>query len=992
MAQTYGSRAWMAIALLTSGSLIELFIGIFFFGNRAIAQSNILPDETLDLESSVVLTDVEGLPVEIILGGATREQNLFHSFEEFNISQERAALFFIPDGTIQNVLARVTGSNRSEILGTLGTFELVDGEFSPTSANFFLINPNGIIFGPEASLAVGGSFVSTTANAIQFGDRGFFSASVPDVPSPLLTVNPSALVFNQLNPGGIENRSVAPAGIDPSGGVEIFGLRVLDGKSLLLVGGDVLMDGGQLHALGGRIELGGVFGGGTVELNIDQDNFSLSFPDSLARANVALTNRAVIDVVAGGGGSVAINAEDVNFSGESNLFSGIGQGLGSPDSQAGDVEITATGTVTLSGMSVVSSGFSGGTGSNGNLSISAERVNIFDGSIINSSTFGLGDAGNIRVQANDTIAIAGSGIDGRPSSVLSGIASTSETTAIGRGGDISLQAQRIVLADSGQVAASNLSGQGRAGNIQVDAGESFSLMGGALLQSLTIGQGDAGNIAIRAGNTVQLDGFSADGTISSINSSVGSSSGEVGNGRGGDIRINTQTLHLTNTASITTEVKPGSTGTGGNITLEVERLAVEGGAEVSASTFGEGDAGNLLIQAGDTVEVFGISPFNSPSILTTQVNPGARGRGGNLTIATRHLSVRDGNQISTSTFGIGDAGNLTIRADQSLEVVGTSPDGQFFSSLSAGVGATSVGIGGDLTIATDNLVVRDRAQVAVNSQGTGPAGSLGISARSILLDNQGKLTAETASGQGGNIRLRSQERLLLRNESRISTTAGTNLAGGDGGNITIDTPFIIAVPQENSDITANAFTGRGGRVEINAQGILGTQFRPRLTPRSDITASSTFGVNGVVEINTLNVDPSRGLVALPSNLVDASGLIAQGCSARNRTDTRPGEFIITGRGGLPPNPAESLNSEAVLTGWITPDSTTEANNQDEILATQPVNPDETSTAQETLNSHAGSAIDEAQGWMMSADGNLVLVSQTPVSRQTWFSNLSCNGS
>jgi large exoprotein involved in heme utilization and adhesion len=137
---------------------------------------------------------------------------------------------------------------------------MIDGLISTNSANvnLFFINPSGIVFGPNASLNVGGSFVASTANALQFGNLGFFSATDKNIPSPLLTINPSALLFNQINQNAaIQNNSVAPAGIDPAG-FDAFGLRVPDGKSLMLVGGNVSMDGGRLNAYGGRVELGGL--------------------------------------------------------------------------------------------------------------------------------------------------------------------------------------------------------------------------------------------------------------------------------------------------------------------------------------------------------------------------------------------------------------------------------------------------------------------------------------------------------------------------------------------------------------------------------------------------------------------------------------------------------------------------------------------------------------------------------------------------------------
>ena len=133
-----GSLTWF---LLTSSNLVR---------------AQIVPDGTLGAESSVVTPDVEinGIKSDRIDGGATRGANLFHSFQDFNVGEGRGAYFSNPTA-IENILSRVTGSNLSEILGTLGVLG---------DANLFFINPNGIVFGSNASLDVRGSFVGSTAD------------------------------------------------------------------------------------------------------------------------------------------------------------------------------------------------------------------------------------------------------------------------------------------------------------------------------------------------------------------------------------------------------------------------------------------------------------------------------------------------------------------------------------------------------------------------------------------------------------------------------------------------------------------------------------------------------------------------------------------------------------------------------------------------------------------------------------------------------------
>jgi len=137
-------------------SLPGVLLSPVIFTVPALAQ--IEPDMTLGEETSVVVpdTEVQGEPAASIEGGAIRGSNLFHSFQEFNVLEGQQVYFTNPDG-ITSILSRITGGNPSNIFGTLG----VDG-----TANLFLLNPNGIVFGENAALAIEGSFYASTAEAI----------------------------------------------------------------------------------------------------------------------------------------------------------------------------------------------------------------------------------------------------------------------------------------------------------------------------------------------------------------------------------------------------------------------------------------------------------------------------------------------------------------------------------------------------------------------------------------------------------------------------------------------------------------------------------------------------------------------------------------------------------------------------------------------------------------------------------------------------------
>ena len=438
----------------------------------------------------------------------------------------------------------------------------------------------------------------------------------------------------------------------------------------------------------------------------------------------------------------------------------------------------------------------------------------------------------------------------------------------------------------GLVSSSLLAGvapeaSGAGGNLTVDAG-SLRLADGAQILTATSGFGDVGDVTVRA-SSVEIVGSAG------IRIPSGLSSSSV------------------------------AIGSAGNITIESDRLLLSDGGQVAAVALDSGNAGSLTVRAG-SVEILGASADGIPTALSASTSPLATGAGGNLIINAESLRVAGGAQVSAGTFGSGNAGNLTITAGE-IELAGTTPDGLFSSGLFASALVGS-GNGGDTTISANQLIVRDRAIVSASNfpsrnpntpPGTGAAGNINIEANSIELDNGGTLSADSGGGDRGNITLQSPD-ILLRRGSQIRTNAQGQATGG---NITIDTDNLVAVPLENSDITANAEQSFGGRVIVNAQGIFGTQFRGALTPESDITASSELGAefNGVVEINTPDTDPSSGLHELQGK-TNTERLVVQDLCAPERLAAN--SFTIVGRGGLPPSPVDLLTDETVALEWSRP--------------------------------------------------------------------------
>ncbi|MBL1177773.1 filamentous hemagglutinin N-terminal domain-containing protein [Pantanalinema sp. GBBB05] len=987
-------QASSQISFSKAGTLAGLWLsGIALVLSEPMALAQIVPDSTLPVNSIVV----PGCTNCTIEGGTVRGTNLFHSFSQFSVPTGGEA-FFNNAAQITNILTRVTGTSISNIDGLLR---------ANGTANLFLLNPNGILFGPNAQLNIGGSFVATTANAIQFGDQGFYRATNPEN-STLLSVNPSALWFNQVSPGAIVVQSVAPP--SPI-------LQVPNGRSLLLVGGELLIEGGLFNAPGGQVELLGIAAPGTVALNDAGVGLSLSVPADISRADIRIANGSVIDVTADNGGSITIDGRNIGFLSGSYLYAGIAPGLGTVDSQAGDITFRATGAVTIAGdqfQDVISNRlWSGAVGKGGNFILIAKSLLLKDTAAITVDTTGIGNAGRVLIQVDGSVTLTESSTifnDVRSGGVgeTGGITIQANSLALmdgaelnaairsqasGKTGDISIQVRDRVVMDgvdndgfsSGVFNVVEHDAVGNAGTIQVNA-DSLAITRGARLQANSQGKGNSGTVNVQVQNLFLLDGAEAKGSVTGIFTDLDTD----GEGNGGDIKVTTGLLWLKHGAQFTANafakgnagditiavrdqavfdgfngdgiisgsgnVVPARSGVfsavgeslgdgrtvpaignGGDIQISARTLSVTNGAAIGTAVLSgsQGDAGKVSITTTEQMTISDQSKMVGASGIFTQVDTGGvgnandieintklltitkgaelrastagQGTAGNITINSRSLEISSGGQILTTTSSDSNAGNIVIRSLDSITLAGQG------SGLFANTTPGSSGNGGDIFIDPRNMLVRDGARIAVDSQGAGKGGDIDLGAQFLTLDHA-NISAETASTQGGNITLRIGDILLLRHGSNISTTAGTAKAGGDGGNITINTPFLVAVPTEDSNIRANAFTGRGGNIQITAQGIFGIEFRSTETQFSDITASSQFGINGTVVLNTPDVDPTQGISNLSTE--PSRPALLEGCQRGGSGTSR---FIRTGRGGLPPSPDERLSSMDSLDDLPLPD-------------------------------------------------------------------------
>lgn len=624
-----------------------------------------------------------------------------------------------------------------------------------------------------------------------------------------------------------------------------------------------------------------------------------------------------------------------------------------------------------------------------------------DAYTINTSTKS-GNGGEIRVLARGSVFLDNVGI-------------TSTGSKGARGGSITITAQSLIATNSSILDAGAGEGNSIAGSVTINVG-TLALMNGSSIDTSTSGSGNAGNVTInantldfmnagqvftrttgsgQAGNIIvgnpsnpvrriTLDGVT---TVPQSQSSdpdeniTGLLANTRGSGNAGNITIYADSLSLTNKAEVASRTAGG--GDAGIVTINTGVLQVRDGAAVASSTRGQGgNAGAVNITAQAV-------SLERGGRISSSVRDGARGNGGNVNITTGSFTATDGGLLEASSAGIGDAGSVSVVARDRVLLDRNS-------QIRNSVEVTGVGKGGIIAIAAPEITLQNGSSITVNSNATRTnasqpnlAGNINLQATRLTLDNSA-ITAETASGGGGNIQLTVRDLLLLRRNSAISTTAGSAENGGNGGNITINAKkgFVVAALNENSDIVANAFGGKGGTIQISATRIIGFKQRSRLSPAelqairsngiSDISASSDIGSDGQISIDSLALDPSSGLAELAVNLVDPANLIAQGCGSGGTIAKSQSSFVVTGRGGVPPKPTDSQMRGAVPIPWVS-------------RSAAPLNdvgavdlPKSTSTA----------AIVEAQGIAIAANGQMYLTANATktTSHPSGFPVITCPSS
>ncbi|RMG13002.1 MAG: filamentous hemagglutinin N-terminal domain-containing protein [Cyanobacteria bacterium J055] len=844
------------------------------------SRSQISPDGTLPAPTQVDTPDNLNFTIN---GGTQAGGNLFHSFREFSVP-EMGEAFFNNAADVQNIFSRVTGGSVSDIQGVIRANGM---------ANLFLLNPAGIVFGPNARLEIGGSFFGSTADSVVFSDNVVFSATDTN-PQPLLTINvPIGLQFG-LTPGDIQVQGNGIPNIDEISPLpdpdnptaedlslqqrtflsSIEGLRVAPGKTLGLVGGNLTFSGGLIQAPEGRIELGSVGANSRVNLQTVETGFALNYDDIQSFQDIQLSGKAGVFASGGRGGDIRVRGRNLTLT-DSSAIRTLTLGSESGGSLVANISetISLSGVPTDTETTILGTG-TFGSGRSGNVEILARQLVLSDRSEVSAFTNNSGSAGSVTVKNNESIEV-------NSDSFL-----TAATTGAGNAGNVTLETQQLLVRDGGEVSA------------------------------FTTSTGNAGMVTVQAGNLVEISGIAADGESFSAVGAASTGEGIL-------------------------------TGNAGNVTIDTGRLITSGGGNVVAFTDGTGNAGDIEINASESVELIESSPLITSGLLA---RTRGTGNAGNIRINTPRLSVREAASVFASTESVGQGGSITVNASELVELIDSG------SGLFAGTSAQ--GNAGDVMIETPELQVLNGATIFVASEGQGNSelfteigdpGRIDINAETVRLKDEASIVALSETGKGGNINFDSTD--IRIDESSVIFAYGNESQEGD-----IDFISDILLLDRNNSAILTLSNNRSGGSNIS---ILPQNPEVLITALS-ICDTCIIGASGTI-IRYFYLPELKIDFPIP---IDVNSLIREDvCEVGVGS-----EFIIPGSGGIPPSPLEPFSGSALTElDWI------EFPPENSATVPQPEN----AASEEEFQEPEYKPLVEAQGWIVGENGQIILVADSP---------------
>lgn len=808
----------LSLSLLDIGESVST--GRSLEGREAQAQA-VTPDDTTGTTVNPIAAP-NGSSGFAIIDGTLKGNNLFHSFDTFSPGTAYT-LFDLSDSaydSVDNVFNRVTGNSNTFINGLL---KLTGGN----SPNFYLLNPNGISLGTGASLDVPASFLATTAEQISFADGATFSAADSST-SPLLTIStPVGLQFGAKTEAIDWTSNGVPQGSDSANGETYLNSTVLSPNvAFTLLGGAVSLKNVGISTSSGLVQVGSVAANTAVDLDAESQALTYragtDFQDisiDSSRFDTSVSQNP--DLYQGGSGDIAIRGRNISLT-TSNLDS---DNVGAED--GGNTDIRATQDITLADSRITTTLFpaftftpSNGrpytlypsTGRGGSIYLEAEDVvvlpttgtggNIYDAKI-GADTYSSGNAGSITINA-DTVSLLGEDTRLRPNGLPS-VRLASNSFNEGDGGQITVNAREFTA--SGSVGILSLSDTSRSFAVTPDtqygAGgalifsirERMTVEKGTQILTLSLSDGRAGNIDIKAGEVLLIDEevLPRNAPITALVSN------SYADGDGGDITIETGQLSvLGRTVVLSNSLSNGSEfGEGGNISVDADTVYLENGATLSASTYSDGNSGDLTIRANELTLVGKADETTAGNNLVSTISTGTffgEGAGGDLLLEVGLLAMRQAAQINAGTFDAGNAGELTVTASDRVEISGSfesSPEAgrRFSTGIFNSAESGSSGNGGNITLTTPKLAIYDGGTLSARTAGAGNAGNIKVQASEITVadpvidpfdESVSGIVASVskfASGNGGQINIES-DRLRVYNGGQI--TASTDGAGNAG--------------------------------------------------------------------------------------------------------------------------------------------------------------------------------------------------------------------
>ena len=859
----------IASATLASGNdgPISLQAGSVAINGTTVAQSGLQNGVFADplstqygitLDGSLGANEALFGPIYQITAGMGQQvgSNLFLSFGLFSPSGGDVVTVSGP-ANIQNILARVTGGGPSSIDGQ------VDSSIS--GANLFLLNPEGLIFGPQAQVNVTGSVAVSTANYVKFSDGGIFYAQLGDN-DELSGAPVSALGFLTATPQPVSFAGTQIT-MQPASGLDV-------------IAGNITIDQGspdgvtqqptELSAPGGALTLFSAASPGEVPFSLALPGSGFATAPFSAFGSITLQNQSYVAIDGFGGGTVFIRGGTILVDNSSIRSGNYGNVAG------GNISVQGESLTLQNDGTIISSTASSGTG--GAINVQANSASI-DGAVgtflgsdpngdgiyaisasgIFSEATGPGDAGPVDV--NITLAL----------NITRGGQIGTNTTGSGNGGNIYIQAGSLSLDgvaedSSGNPLASNdtygpsgyflyttlspseisvqTSGPGAAGAINLSTIGSLSLTNGATISSIASGSGPGGNLTIQAG-AISIDGSSGNVVNSFYNYPPFAASISPS-------QISTQT---------------NGSAQGGGIDVTAASLSLTNGGAISSSATSSGDGGNIMVTAGSAnIDGAGLVTFSfpefsaspvfvfSPSAVSSQTS--GTGNGGALQVTTSGaLSLTNGGEIFTNNeeylyfnTGGGAGGNATINAG-SLSISGATsdPNGNPYvsqiSSLSYGTG-----VGGTFNVTAGALTLSNGGEILTSTQYSGgPGGTVFVQASSLSIDS-------VAHTSGGVAVLNSQSEPI---PSQISSQSDGN---GDGGNLSVQVNNDLSISHSGQINSQGSSYDTAGDLEIQA-GSLTIDGTGSPAGSTGIFTSIAASQTGIAYTLNLNITGATGLVA-----------------------------------------------------------------------------------------------------------------------------------